>query len=731
MTQIPVLTGTLPTPEARGRAGDVPGGTADATSPAARAGSAWATAWAQSAPREGAPDSDPVMPVPADAAMAPVVAARLPDASAPVPPGESGPAAMPGPSVRQGTVDPGIIRRGSAPDAPDPEADLSVGAETADRGGAGVEAADSRTAPVAVVGNGAAGPMTGVNETGPVDAVASEGARPTALSSPIPTPIRSEGTGIRAEAPRRPVGGTAAQGLIPGERMSDMRTGPDVPAVPVAASNLTRPEGALRPAAPETTAGGPAANAALRVPAAPNPGGEPAAAPASTGDRSRGAQASPAAMPAVRSAPTDPASVVPVPIMPVGSVGGAVIAAEEPARAGSRRAGELPIPDPALPRVGVAGQAAAAAADSGAAAGTTTGAEAPVARAATGPVDLPIGRTGPVPGAAAVSFPGRLVRLPGVGAVTGAEPATTAGAVAAGPADQSLVGASTGLRSEWRMGPGAGSSAAPDSASSPSGRVAPGPDGSTAVFAVPPGTAVRSADAPPLSHPEPPRAARLRAVAAADPAASSTPPVAAPATVAAVPGLRVEPVDARPSLSAAGITELSAGTALFRPEFAPGVPAPPQDSAGSTGTVARHASASGDAPDPRAIAAQLGEAFVSSLPDGAVEISLRPEELGRVRMVLSPDAGSMTVTLTAERPETLDQMRRAIDTLAADLRDLGYAGLSFRFDRSGHPGGRQGRPAVEAPGVAEAAPAAAAERAAAGMAASLQLRTAARLDIRL
>ncbi|MCU0906955.1 MAG: flagellar hook-length control protein FliK [Rhodobacteraceae bacterium] len=178
------------------------------------------------------------------------------------------------------------------------------------------------------------------------------------------------------------------------------------------------------------------------------------------------------------------------------------------------------------------------------------------------------------------------------------------------------------------------------------------------------------------------------------------------------------------------ITEAVADTGLFRPEtgvLASSAPDIPESAA----TTARHPGASGDAADPRAIAAQLGDAFVSALPDGAVEISLRPEELGRVRMVLAPDGSGMTVTLMAERPETLDQMRRAIDTLAADLRDLGYQGLNFRFDRSGHPGGRQGRPTPEGQGMPDVAPVAAAERAAAGMAASLQVRSAARLDIRL
>jgi hypothetical protein len=41
------------------------------------------------------------------------------------------------------------------------------------------------------------------------------------------------------------------------------------------------------------------------------------------------------------------------------------------------------------------------------------------------------------------------------------------------------------------------------------------------------------------------------------------------------------------------------------------------------------------------------------------------------------------VQLVAERPETLDLLRRHVDSLAADLRDLGYSGLEFSFSKEG------------------------------------------------
>lgn len=65
---------------------------------------------------------------------------------------------------------------------------------------------------------------------------------------------------------------------------------------------------------------------------------------------------------------------------------------------------------------------------------------------------------------------------------------------------------------------------------------------------------------------------------------------------------------------------------------------------------------------------------------GTVEITLSPEELGHVRLTIhSDDGATATVRLSADRHETLDLMRRHIDLLAQDLRDLGYRDLSFSF----------------------------------------------------
>lgn len=61
------------------------------------------------------------------------------------------------------------------------------------------------------------------------------------------------------------------------------------------------------------------------------------------------------------------------------------------------------------------------------------------------------------------------------------------------------------------------------------------------------------------------------------------------------------------------------------------------------------------------------------------EIMLQPEELGRVRLALSASETAVNVSITVERPETLDLMRRYIGQLADEFRALGYQDVSFEF----------------------------------------------------
>lgn len=67
------------------------------------------------------------------------------------------------------------------------------------------------------------------------------------------------------------------------------------------------------------------------------------------------------------------------------------------------------------------------------------------------------------------------------------------------------------------------------------------------------------------------------------------------------------------------------------------------------------------------------------MQDRPVELTLNPEELGRVRLTLQPVEGGMAVSVSVERPETLNLLRRHIESLAAELRELGYRDVSFSF----------------------------------------------------
>lgn len=98
----------------------------------------------------------------------------------------------------------------------------------------------------------------------------------------------------------------------------------------------------------------------------------------------------------------------------------------------------------------------------------------------------------------------------------------------------------------------------------------------------------------------------------------------------------------------------------------------PGSAPASSATTARYETA-------RLMAAQLADSFPNQTGK-QIEIALNPEELGRVRMILSTSETGVAVSITTERPETLDLMRRHADLLSAELRRLGYEGIGFEFN---------------------------------------------------
>ncbi|NCO86071.1 MAG: hypothetical protein GW886_05515 [Rhodobacterales bacterium] len=112
----------------------------------------------------------------------------------------------------------------------------------------------------------------------------------------------------------------------------------------------------------------------------------------------------------------------------------------------------------------------------------------------------------------------------------------------------------------------------------------------------------------------------------------------------------------------------------------------------STGSIAPATGAPAHDMLARHVASQVADMAVRAEPRGA-EIRLDPEELGRLRLALRVDGQSIQVMIAAERPETTDLIRRHIDLLAQEFRQLGYRDVSFSFAGSqGDGAAQQGLP---------------------------------------
>lgn len=81
--------------------------------------------------------------------------------------------------------------------------------------------------------------------------------------------------------------------------------------------------------------------------------------------------------------------------------------------------------------------------------------------------------------------------------------------------------------------------------------------------------------------------------------------------------------------------------------------------------------------DPQHILRQIGEKL-GGMQDGAVEIALSPEELGKIRLVIS-SGERPAVTVFADRPETFDLLRRNAEYLDRELRGSGIYGADISF----------------------------------------------------
>jgi flagellar hook-length control protein FliK len=117
---------------------------------------------------------------------------------------------------------------------------------------------------------------------------------------------------------------------------------------------------------------------------------------------------------------------------------------------------------------------------------------------------------------------------------------------------------------------------------------------------------------------------------------------------------------------------------------------------------------------PAQVARQLAEAMPTR-PGGSVDLHLDPRELGAVRITLHSADGTLTALVVAERPETVELMRRHSDVLETALREAGGRAVSVDVSSGGRDSEREARPsaggvvATEGP-AAPARPAAVAAR---------------------
>ena len=82
-------------------------------------------------------------------------------------------------------------------------------------------------------------------------------------------------------------------------------------------------------------------------------------------------------------------------------------------------------------------------------------------------------------------------------------------------------------------------------------------------------------------------------------------------------------------------------------------------------------------------ALQVAQAVVSAMNKGVsgqIELILRPQELGHIRFEMTTSADKIHVVVFAERPDSLDLLRRNADLLMADLRQSGFGQASLSFE---------------------------------------------------
>ena len=97
---------------------------------------------------------------------------------------------------------------------------------------------------------------------------------------------------------------------------------------------------------------------------------------------------------------------------------------------------------------------------------------------------------------------------------------------------------------------------------------------------------------------------------------------------------------------------------------------------------------------------QVANAIIESASSsGETELVLTPEELGTVRFTISQNDNSLTITVTVDRADTLQLLRRNMDVLTAELSQAGISGASINFGDSNRD--RRATPSASSGGSAK------------------------------
>ncbi|WP_224816471.1 flagellar hook-length control protein FliK [Hasllibacter sp. MH4015] len=135
----------------------------------------------------------------------------------------------------------------------------------------------------------------------------------------------------------------------------------------------------------------------------------------------------------------------------------------------------------------------------------------------------------------------------------------------------------------------------------------------------------------------------------------------------------VLPVDGTPSLDPFGLLQPQVTHTFSATPVAPIIPHAPPSSA-------------------TAIAHQIAAAMADLGPEtGPMELALDPPELGRLRLQITEVAGVLTLSIHADRPETVDLMRRHLDLLAQEFARSGLDAPSVRIAQDDGGGGNSAR----------------------------------------